>query len=258
MEVGVFKTKVCSKCKVEKDEWEFYRCQKTGGTRSQCKDCLDESSRNSREKNKALNADVDVYDGTDRLCSKCKEVYPKEKRYWEKSNSGPGGLSSWCLMCLKPSKNGYRNTGDLATDIVGRVLKKWTDERRGKRNKKDNAEPWIDHSEADFFDMLVRQQARCDVSDVPLTPENVSIDHIIPIVKGGTHELSNLRLVAWSVNGAMGSLDDATFIELCRQVVNYQLDLLIYGNEKAPVSESHTGAHSVPALGQSLTLDELP
>ena len=252
----MFRKKVCTKCKVEKDEWEF--CKNRGGLRSRCRDCEAERRRKAREKRKAKFAGVNLYDGADRPCLKCGVAYPKEKRYWWTQINGSGGLSSWCRMCELRRILGYKDTGDLATDIVGRVLKKWTDERRGKRNKKDNAEPWIDHSEADFFDMLVRQQARCDVSDVPLTPENVSIDHIIPIVKGGTHELSNLRLVAWSVNGAMGSLDDATFIELCRQVVNYQLDLLIYGNEKAPVSESHTGAHSVPALGQSLTLDELP
>jgi hypothetical protein len=254
----MFRKKVCTKCKVEKDEWEFYRGTRTGKKMGQCKACMNEYSRKDKEKRKTRFADVDVYDGSDKSCTKCGAVYPKEKKYWRKHHSCSDGLRSWCLACHRRNTSGYKDTGDFTTDIVGRVIRKWVHERSYKRNKRENATPWVEHGEADFFDMLVQQQARCDISGIPITPENVSIDHIIPLIKGGTHELSNLRLVAWDVNAAMRALDDPTFIELCRQVINYQLDLLIYGNEKAPVSESHTGAPSVPALGQSLTLDELP
>ena len=70
--------------------------------------------------------------------------------------------------------------------------------------------------------MLIEQQGRCAVSGLRLTPENVSIDHILPVIKGGTHDLSNLRLVVWGVNDAIGALEDAEFIKLCIQVADYQ------------------------------------
>lgn len=154
-------------------------------------------------------------------------------------------------MCDMRNNLGYKDTGDFTTDIVGRVIRKWRKERRNKRNMKENAARWIDHTKADFFDLLVQQQGRCAVSNVPLTPENVSIDHIVPIIKGGTHELSNLRLVAWSVNDAMGSLDDVDFIELCMRVANHQLDLLIYGDKK-------TSEADLPTEAECISLDADP
>ena len=136
-------------------------------------------------------------------------------------------------------------------DVISRVVYKWRCERSNKRNKKENATPWIDYSKADFFDMLVQQQGRCAVSDVTLTPDNISIDHIVPVIKGGTHELSNLRLVAWGVNQAMNSLDDDDFIELCRQVIHHQLNVLFYGNRKASVAQ-------LPTEAECITLDADP
>jgi 5-methylcytosine-specific restriction endonuclease McrA len=255
----MFRTKVCAKCKVEKDETEFYRCARgSDGLHSFCKHCWIEINRQRRERRKSLYEGVDVYDGADRTCTKCGVVFPKEERYWVKNSNNCGGLDPHCRTCNRRRNLGYKDTGDLTIDLVGRIVRKWNKSRANRRNKKEDATRWTNHSKACFFDMLIKQRARCAVSGIHLTPENVSIDHIVPLIKGGTHELSNLRLVAWDVNQAMSSRSDEDFIELCRQVVNYQLDLLIYGNEKAPVSESHTGAHSVPALGQSLTLDELP
>lgn len=247
----MFKTKVCSKCKVEKDEMEFYRRRRSNRLSAECKDCEREHRRNTWGRNKALNADVDVYDGTDRRCPKCKKVYPKEKRYWKKNRGHLSGLQSLCRMCGTRISLGYKDTGDLALDIVSRVIRKWICERSYKRNKRENVAPWVEHCEADFFNMIVQQQGRCAVSNVPLTPDNVSIDHIVPVIKGGTHELSNLRLVAWDVNRAMSSLDDDDFIELCRQVINHQLDLLIYGDKK-------TSEANLPTEAECISLDADP
>jgi hypothetical protein len=154
-------------------------------------------------------------------------------------------------MCGTRISLGYKDTGDLALDIVSRVIRKWICERSYKRNKRENVAPWVEHCEADFFNMIVQQQGRCAVSNVPLTPDNVSIDHIVPVIKGGTHELSNLRLVAWDVNRAMSSLDDDDFIELCRQVINHQLDLLIYGDKK-------TSEANLPTEAECISLDADP
>jgi len=214
-------------CKVEKYETDFHKKRTgRGGLKGRCKDCEGEINRKQYERRKAKYTGVDVYDGGDKTCIKCLGVFPKEKEYWLKSVGSPGGLHSYCRVCHRRNALGYKDSGDLADDIVSRVVCKWAGERLGKRNKKENSSPWIGHSEGDFFNMLVEQQGRCAVSGLRLTPENVSIDHIVPVIKGGTHELSNLRLVVWDVNQAMNSLDDNRFTRLCIQVADYQWSLI--------------------------------
>jgi hypothetical protein len=217
------KTKVCKACKVEKYETDFNKNPDgPGGLRGQCKACESEYKKNHYEKRKAMYAGVNVYDGGDKTCLKCLNVFPKEKGYWAENPSNPGGLNCYCRVCRNRRSQGYKDSGDLADDIVGRVVRKWSAERVTKRSKKETSSPWIGHSEGDFFNMLIEQRGRCAVSGLPLTPENVSIDHILPVIKGGTHELANLRLVVWGVNRAMSDMEDAEFIQLCIQIADYQ------------------------------------
>jgi hypothetical protein len=217
------KAKVCTKCKEEKYEADFGKKRDgLGGRRSWCKACHSECQRKRYEKRKAEYAGVNVYDGGDKTCLVCLNVFPKEKKYWHENPHGAGGLHPYCRVCFNRRASGYKDTGDLADDIVSRVVKKWSDERSNKRNKKENATAWIEHSEGDFFNMLIEQRGLCAVSGLRLTPENVSVDHTIPVTKGGTHELRNLRLVVWDVNCAMNSLDDNRFIKLCVQIADYQ------------------------------------
>jgi hypothetical protein len=217
------KTRVCTKCKAEKYETDFRKKRTAlGGRRSECKACETERKRKHYEKRKAEYAGVNVYDGGERTCLKCLGVFPKEKEYWSEHPRGPGGLQSYCRVCDNRRTLGYKDSGDLADDIVSRVVNKWSNERNNKRSKKENATPWIGHSKGDFLDMLIEQQGRCAVSGLPLTPEGVSIDHIVPVSKGGTHELRNLRLVVRDVNQAMNTLDDNRFIHLCIQIADYQ------------------------------------
>ena len=50
-------------------------------------------------------------------------------------------------------------------------------------------------------------------------PAEANIDHIIPLVKGGKHVVSNIQILHKEVNLAKGSLTQEEFIALCREVV---------------------------------------
>jgi hypothetical protein len=164
---------------------------------------------------------------------------------FNKHKSKKSGLRSWCKSCEK----GLTPTGDAALDLIVRLKKQWKDEGYQKRTKGKMS--WTDFGVAEWFCMLVGQQGCCAISGVKLTPENISIDHIVPVVNGGTHELRNLRLVSWGVNQGMNSMDDQSFIELCRQVINHQLDLLIYGDKK-------TSEANLPTEAECISLDADP
>lgn len=67
--------------------------------------------------------------------------------------------------------------------------------------------------------MLERQQYRCAISGRHLTPDTASLDHRIPVSRGGPHRLENAQVLHADVNRAKASLTNDEFIALCREVV---------------------------------------
>jgi 5-methylcytosine-specific restriction endonuclease McrA len=65
------------------------------------------------------------------------------------------------------------------------------------------------------------QGYKCALSGVELTPETASLDHIVPMSKGGTHTIENVWIVDRRVNGAKGTMTTEEFISLCRAVVKH-------------------------------------
>lgn len=70
--------------------------------------------------------------------------------------------------------------------------------------------------------LIERQGFRCALSGRALIPETVSLDHILPVSRGGEHALSNIWAVDHQVNSAKGTLTVEEFVSLCREVVGYQ------------------------------------
>lgn len=73
----------------------------------------------------------------------------------------------------------------------------------------------------DLRSMLSKQNYQCALTGRKLTPENCSIDHIVPLCKGGIHSIENAQLVVAEVNHAKGSLTEEEFLQLCSDVVAY-------------------------------------
>lgn len=70
-----------------------------------------------------------------------------------------------------------------------------------------------------ILELLHKQGFRCAYTGDPLTPETTGADHIIPVSKGGTHDISNIALVLRVVNSAKGVLSLDDFREMCSKVV---------------------------------------
>lgn len=66
---------------------------------------------------------------------------------------------------------------------------------------------------------LINQGGNCALSGIPIDLLTCEIDHILPETRGGSDELSNLRLVCTRANEAKGNMTDAEFFELCRNVI---------------------------------------
>ena len=73
-----------------------------------------------------------------------------------------------------------------------------------------------------IMSLIERQGFRCAMSGRTLTPETASLDHIVPLSRRGSHDLSNLWVVDHQVNSAKGTLTVEEFVGMCREVVVHQ------------------------------------
>lgn len=76
----------------------------------------------------------------------------------------------------------------------------------------------------DLREIWDAQDGRCALTGTPLTMDSrrgvgPDLDHIVPLARGGTSELSNLRWVTHEANHAKRDLTDEQFLLLCRMVV---------------------------------------
>ena len=68
--------------------------------------------------------------------------------------------------------------------------------------------------------LLQKQCYKCAISGQHLEPSNASLDHVLPISKGGKHEIDNVQWVHQDINRMKGDMTMADFVEMCRMVVD--------------------------------------
>lgn len=69
--------------------------------------------------------------------------------------------------------------------------------------------------------LIEKQGYRCAISGVELTPELASLDHIVPVSKGGEHAVDNVIWVHAEINRMKGQLSMDEFVSFCSKVVQY-------------------------------------
>lgn len=69
--------------------------------------------------------------------------------------------------------------------------------------------------------ILERQDYRCALTGLPLTPDNFALDHIVPVKQGGAFDMKNAQMVLKTVNRAKHTMSQQDFIQMCRNVAAY-------------------------------------
>lgn len=69
--------------------------------------------------------------------------------------------------------------------------------------------------------ILIDQDYRCALSGVVLSPDCASLDHIVPLVKGGKHVLSNVQIVHPVVNRLKGQMDQHEFMQWVNLIASH-------------------------------------
>ncbi len=72
-----------------------------------------------------------------------------------------------------------------------------------------------------ILQLIESQEYLCALSGRRLTPETASIDHIVPMSRGGKHDIGNLWVVDHHVNSAKGTMTVEEFVNLCRDVASH-------------------------------------
>ena len=72
------------------------------------------------------------------------------------------------------------------------------------------------------LDLVQSQDYVCAISGRTLTPETASIDHIVPLGRGGEHAIENVWVVDHQVNLAKGTMTVEEFVSMREEVVAYQ------------------------------------
>ena len=62
---------------------------------------------------------------------------------------------------------------------------------------------------------------RCELSGAKLTPDTFSLDHIIPLARGGSHNASNIQFVHPVINAMKGTLSMQEFVGWCKLVADH-------------------------------------
>jgi 5-methylcytosine-specific restriction endonuclease McrA len=100
----------------------------------------------------------------------------------------------------------------------------WLQHKRSSRRLRTTQRKKHSHvittSEAEAI--LNRQSYRCALSGMPLTPDDLALDHIVPVSEGGDFSASNAQFVTKTVNRAKHTMSQQEFILMCRRIASHQ------------------------------------
>lgn len=88
-----------------------------------------------------------------------------------------------------------------------------TEQSNDSRNKRA--------TKAQLLSLVEKQRYLCATCGTFLSPEIAEIDHVIPRVDGGGHEVENLQWLCVRCNRAKGTMRHGQFLELCERVTRH-------------------------------------
>lgn len=127
-----------------------------------------------------------------KICKCCSEEKPKSEFYKMKRSND--GLHYYCKSCCKVHRS--------RENVRKRDKKSKISNRQQYRAKINNIQADIDIT---LDGLYKRDHGKCGICGEFVMPKHASIDHIKPIIKGGTHTWDNVQLVHIKCNLRKGS-----------------------------------------------------
>jgi hypothetical protein len=132
---------------------------------------------------------------------------------------------SWCRSCLdsenKKSKDRQNARSAKGNCIACGIREAWAGERCLRC--------WFmrlaaEHKaiKEDLYELLIEQDFKCALTGEDLLPGvSASLDHVVPVSRGGTSSRSNLRFTTIRSNWIKDDMTTFEFVALCQKVVDY-------------------------------------
>lgn len=180
-------TKTCSKCGVEKDASKFPKsgCTKDG-LGAWCKPCLNQDSAKRRQYHKTNPPPIPET----KVCPKCGLEKPSSE--FSRSSSRPDGLDSYCKPCMAGKLRVWKQANPDKVNA----------NNRRRRERKVGA-PGVEPTHDELSQLRRRQRNVCPYCGKKLKGK-VHVDHIIPLIRGGSKSLSNLVFTCNTCNCSKG------------------------------------------------------
>lgn len=142
---------------------------------------------------------VQMVSGTNRYCLSCKPAAKKEgqeRRLQAKQNARRALIESWplCSICSVT----HVKTGSVCFPC-GKVIRRR--EAGRLRCFRERLFTTLVHDSADVEILLQLLDSPCEYCG---SKENITIEHRIPLIRGGRHDKSNLTSACWTCNTSKG------------------------------------------------------
>lgn len=212
-------TKVCSKCKEEKELLEFSRLNRHC-YRKVCDSCRKITSKICslcKEEKELSNFGKHTKGYYRSVCNPCRGIQAKEysKSGKQKKSRDKRNIKrvrdDTCCLCIN-QKTAFSRY--CLFHWVQRLVKK-------NMNEKNN-----DELVQNLLDKFNLNEGTCFYSGVKILPGlTASIDHRIPKSKGGTNDITNLEWVHMGINTLKGNFTEKEFISKCAPIlVNFNYE----------------------------------
>lgn len=234
-------TKVCSKCGEEKDIIEFHNDSSSkDGKCYYCKPCACKNARKNRVENK-LKAELgEKKQILEKKCSKCNTIKPTSE--FTKDSGSASGYNSWCKDCEYPAHREYWKSTKPIRNLKQRehyrenreslckshaiwhhTYYKHTSKYRvtQSRNKhlRRTRENLVESTltPLQWEKILESQSNKCSICGKRFCKSRPpTVDHIIPLSKGGGLTFENVQALCRSCNSSKNArLDHTKIITWC-------------------------------------------
>lgn len=203
-------THVCPKCGIEQEAIFFQKYK--GNPGGWCRSCRTEKERERRRTKGMKERQRSNIENGRKLCMECLEMKDIDNFY--RSERGLGGRSAYCHQC---SKNKFYNK-DKAREATQRYRKRHMERWRSihrlhQYNRRALIKASDDGTVSDEFLKLIYSTKECYYCKNEILPDDRTIEHLIPLSRGGLHTATNIVMSCFTCNSSKRDLLEHEFLE---------------------------------------------